>query len=283
MTTPKLPIQKPTHPSDLKGRSNGLLPKELVRPIKPTGQLHHIAARAWHALRSAAWKDGILLSLSQGYRTYAQQEALFKERYTTNVLPGRPTKNWQGKTWYQLPRTAMAAVPGTSNHGWALALDLAIDADGDEAFEWPVKSIDKKAVDWLLKNAKQYGWAWELQSEPWHLVYIAGDKVPQAVLDFEGGVAPVAPSVDKVEEGLAAARKHKLSIGSGGSKATQAEKDAVIWLQTLLNKHGFSLLVDGDFGKKTDSAVREFQRKNASTIGVIDGQVGPKTWAALVV
>jgi hypothetical protein len=276
-----LPIKKPIFPTDLKGRSNGLLPKELLRPIKPTGQMHHTAARAWHALRAAAWKDGILLSLSQGYRTYAQQEALFKQRYTTNVLAGRPTKTWQGKTWYQLPKTAMAAVPGTSNHGWALALDLAIDADGDEAFEWPVKSIDKKAVEWLLKNANRFGFAWELQSEPWHLVYVVGDAVPQAVLDFENGVVPPMPSVDKVEEGLEAAKKFKLKLGSGGSKATVEERNAVIWLQTLLNKHGASVLVDGDFGKKTDAAVRDFQRRNINAVGVADGQVGPKTWAAL--
>lgn len=183
-----LPIKKPIFPADLRGHLNGILSKKLLRAIKPTGQLHHTAARAWHAMRAAAWNDGILLSISQGYRTYAQQEALFKQRYTTNVLPGRPTKTWQGKKWYQLPRTAMAAVPGTSNHGWALALDLAIDADGDEAFEWPVKSLDKKAVDWLLKNADKYGWAWELKSEPWHLVYVAGDDVPQAVLKYEGAL-----------------------------------------------------------------------------------------------
>jgi hypothetical protein len=277
----KFPIKKPSVPSDLKGRSNGLLPKELVKPIKPTGQLHHIAARAWHAMRSAAWKDGILLSLSQGYRTYDQQVVLFKSRYTTDVLPGRPTKRWQGQVWYQRPKTAMAAVPGTSNHGWALALDLAIDADGDEAFEWPVKSIDKKAVDWLLKNADKYGFSWELQSEPWHLVYVAGDKLPQAVIDFEGGITPPAPLVDKVDEGLQAAKKMRLKLGSGGIKGPLAEKDAVIWLQLLLNKNGANLLVDGDFGKKTDEAVRDFQRRNINAVGVADGQVGPKTWAAL--
>lgn len=275
------PIKKPNMPSDMKGRSNGLLPKELIKPIKPTGQLHHIAARAWHAMRDAAWKSGILLSLSQGYRTYDQQVVLFRSRYTTDVLPGRPTKRWQGQVWYQRPKTAQAATPGTSNHGWALALDLAIDADGDEAFEWPVKSIDKKAVDWLLKNAQRYGWAWELQSEPWHLVYIAGDKLPQAVLDFEGGIVPAGPSLDAVAAGIEAAKGYKLKLGSGGSKATQGERDAVIWLQVFLNKSGANVLVDGDFGKKTDVAVRDFQRKNINKVGIADGMVGPKTWAAL--
>jgi len=189
MSNYKLKIKKPIRPSDLKGWENGKISKCLLSKIKPTGQLHHLAARSWHALRDAAWKDGILLSLSQGYRTYDQQVALFKSRYTTDVLPGRPTKRWQGQVWYQRPKTAMAAVPGTSNHGWALALDLAIDADGDEAFEWPVKSIDKKAIDWLLKNAETYGWAWEVKSEPWHLVYVAGDNLPQAVVAWEANNA----------------------------------------------------------------------------------------------
>lgn len=275
------PIKKPIVPTDLKGRSNGLLPNELLRPIKPTGQMHHIAARAWHAMRSAAWKDGILLSLSGGYRSYAAQESLFKQRYTTDVLAGRPTKTWQGKTWYQQPRTAIAAVPGTSNHGWGLALDLAIDADGDEAFEWPVKSLDKKAIEWLRKNADRFGFAWELQSEPWHLVYVAGESLPQAVLDFEGGVLIPGPSVDKVDEGLEAAKKYRLRLGAGGAKAPQAEREAVIWLQTLLNRRGANLLVDGDFGKKTDAAVRDFQRRHINAVGIADGLVGPKTWAAL--
>lgn len=276
----KFPIKKRRMPSDLKGRSNGMLPNEAMKPIKPTGQMHHLAARAWHAMRAAAWRDGILLSLSGSYRSYAGQESLFRKRYTTDVLQGRPTKRWQGKTWYQLPRTAMAAVPGTSNHGWGLALDLAIDADGDEAFEWPVKSLDTKAVSWLLNNADKFGFCWEVQSEPWHLTYYVGDAVPAAVLAFEGGAAP-APSVDKVDQALAAAKRYRLRLGSGGSKALQGERDAVIWMQTLLNKKGANLVVDGDFGKRTDAAVRDFQRRNISKVGVVDGLVGPKTWAAL--
>lgn len=37
--------------------------------------------------------------------------------------------------------------------------------------------------------------------------------------------------------------------------------------------------IDGDFGPKTDKAVREFQRNHGLTI---DGKVGPKTWAILL-
>ena len=55
--------------------------------------------------------------------------------------------------------------------------------------------------------------------------------------------------------------------------------EAVEDLQALLNaKYGFSLEIDGNFGRATEAAVKEFQQKNGLTA---DGVVGPKTWAAL--
>ena len=53
-------------------------------------------------------------------------------------------------------------------------------------------------------------------------------------------------------------------------------------LQGLLHARGFRKIVggiDGDFGKKTDNAVREFQRRS---IIEIDGVVGEKTWHRLI-
>lgn len=55
--------------------------------------------------------------------------------------------------------------------------------------------------------------------------------------------------------------------------------EAVEELQALLNaKFGFDLEIDGDFGRATETAVKEFQKKNGLTA---DGVVGKKTWAAL--
>lgn len=35
---------------------------------------------------------------------------------------------------------------------------------------------------WLAANATKFGFSWEvLPSEPWHLRYVAGDDVPEAV------------------------------------------------------------------------------------------------------
>ena len=50
-------------------------------------------------------------------------------------------------------------------------------------------------------------------------------------------------------------------------------------MQTYLAKHGSNLEIDGIFGKGTLSAVKTFQKKNHL---VVDGIVGPKTWAMLV-
>lgn len=63
----------------------------------------------------------------------------------------------------------------------------------------------------------------------------------------------------------------KLKKGSSG--------DAVTAMQQVLAERGYSLEVDGDFGKQTDRVVREFQSDRGLTV---DGVVGPITWAALL-
>jgi peptidoglycan hydrolase-like protein with peptidoglycan-binding domain len=51
-------------------------------------------------------------------------------------------------------------------------------------------------------------------------------------------------------------------------------------LQYLLRHHGHTIAVDGEFGPKTDAAVRSFQQKHNLAV---DGVVGPATWGALIV
>ena len=55
---------------------------------------------------------------------------------------------------------------------------------------------------------------------------------------------------------------------------------AVRTVQYLLRHRGHDIAADSQFGPKTDAAVRAFQ--GAAHL-VVDGIVGPRTWAALVV
>ena len=57
-----------------------------------------------------------------------------------------------------------------------------------------------------------------------------------------------------------------------------ASGEAVRRLQRLLSAAGFQVVPDGQFGARTEAAVRSFQRARGLTA---DGIVGPRTWAAL--
>jgi hypothetical protein len=59
-----------------------------------------------------------------------------------------------------------------------------------------------------------------------------------------------------------------------------SQGESVKYLQERLNKNGFHLKADGDFGPGTDAAVEQFQASHGLTA---DGVVGARTWDALLV
>ncbi len=69
-------------------------------------------------------------------------------------------------------KPGMTAKPGTSMHGWGIALDMGGDA----------ASASGTQYDWLVKNAGKYGWEnpdWakgSKQYEPWHWEYVPARK-----------------------------------------------------------------------------------------------------------
>jgi peptidoglycan hydrolase-like protein with peptidoglycan-binding domain len=60
--------------------------------------------------------------------------------------------------------------------------------------------------------------------------------------------------------------------------------DAVMALQVALRDlHGYDAVrIDGFFGRRTEAAVRDFQRRGAARLMPIDGLVGPVTWLHLL-
>ena len=177
----KLPVEKPALPRDLRGKVNGQLPANLLVPIEPSGVLHHAAADAWRCLRAIAGAEGLILSQIGDYRTYDRQVALFLDRMRTFPDAKREvqvTRKWDRKTWY-LHNGAPVAVPGTSNHGWGLAIDVGLRLPGPNGTVVSISAKPRRArrsgLAFLLAEAPSLGWSWELQSEPWHIRYVSGD------------------------------------------------------------------------------------------------------------
>jgi hypothetical protein len=173
----KLPVAKVTLPKDLAKATNGALDGSILVDV-PGGHLHHYAADAWLALVARAKMDKVSLkptSPVDTYRSRAVQELTFAKRYD-NIARKSVPKKYRGRLWWLKPGFAGAAVPGTSNHGWGLAIDIA--------------NVDQHKLEWLLKCAAAYGFSWEAQSEPWHIRYVAGDKVPAAVVAYIAAERP---------------------------------------------------------------------------------------------
>jgi hypothetical protein len=124
--------------------SNGRLPASHLAAI-PGGRLRKDAAAAWNAMSAESRRRfGVQLRPLGGmssYRTYAQQQ------YFWNL--------------YRSGRGNLAARPGTSNHGWGLAVDIA-------------SQQQRRIVD---RIGAKYGWAkrWsDAPSEWWHLRWRSG-------------------------------------------------------------------------------------------------------------
>lgn len=114
---------------------------------------HRLAPAASDALtnlnKAYRAKFGSSISVSDSYRTYAEQVAV-------KALKGN-----------------LAATPGTSNHGEGLAVDLG----------GGINSFGTSQHNWMLANAPAYGWvlpSWARQGgskpEPWHWEFVGGGK-----------------------------------------------------------------------------------------------------------
>jgi cell wall-associated NlpC family hydrolase len=128
------------------GYPNGLIPPSAMCPLGAAGHsLRCDAAAAYRAMSQAyAEAFGGPICITDSYRTYASQVNLY----------GR--------------KPALAAVPGTSNHGWGLAVDLC---GGIERFGTPQYA-------WMVANAGRFGYlhpTWadpgNGREEPWHWEY----------------------------------------------------------------------------------------------------------------
>jgi len=130
------------------GYGNGTIPASALCPLTgaPGQQLRADAARAYDRLSAAARSSrGAELCITDSYRDYAGQVDVFRRK------PG------------------LAAVPGTSNHGWGVAVDLC----------GGVQTFGTSAYAWMKANGPRFGWVHPSWAEPggsrpeaWHWEYV---------------------------------------------------------------------------------------------------------------
>lgn len=153
--------------------TNGNVPKALLAPLDGENYgdavLRLDAADSWNRARAEVKaKTGIVLTVRGWNRSLAEQERFFFERYSRQASGGGRFGDvrWYKGVRYVRTSGAPAAIPGTSNHGWGLAVDI----DDFGAYRTAGNARSRLANPILEKH----GWTDDEGSsigEPWHRVY----------------------------------------------------------------------------------------------------------------
>jgi peptidoglycan hydrolase-like protein with peptidoglycan-binding domain len=122
-----------TLPSTPRG-ANGRLADSVLSAVGDGKRMYTPAARAFGRMDDAATAAGHDLHVNSGYRTYAEQAALYQAY-----------RNGTGN---------LAAAPGRSTHGLGLSADIQV--------------TDPATLRWLRANAGKYGFVNDVPSEAWH-------------------------------------------------------------------------------------------------------------------
>jgi LAS superfamily LD-carboxypeptidase LdcB len=125
------------NPADLARYGNGKVPADALTSIGKGHRMWTPAARQFEQLSAAAARDGVTIGITDSYRTYESQVDLAER-----------------KGLYK--NGGLAAVPGTSDHGWGRSLDL---------------KLDSTALAWMRENGAAFGFKEDTPRESWHWTY----------------------------------------------------------------------------------------------------------------
>lgn len=130
------------------------------------------------AAREFREQTGQRVFVREAYRPLAVQIAIFLARYVVAVVGVL----WDGRRWRKLLGQATAAVPGTSIHGLALAVDIWSGID--------TSFTSTNHLVWVRVAAK-YGWknTGTAFGEPWHQEWSAS-RVTQTVAPAASLIRP---------------------------------------------------------------------------------------------
>ncbi|WP_419704921.1 D-alanyl-D-alanine carboxypeptidase family protein [Promicromonospora sp. NFX87] len=174
------------------GYANGRIPTDVLCPLEFASghMLRCDAAERLTALSELFEQEfGYPIPITDSYRSYEAQVTL------AGIKPH------------------LAAIPGTSNHGWGIAVDLGNPIAGGRSPEYV----------WLRLHGPDYGWdnpSWAQldgsKPEPWHFEFFAAGSIPNRAID-PSDVGTWVPSDDTTPR-YKPALDPKPSNGSGDNK-----------------------------------------------------------------
>lgn len=141
----------------------------------------------------------------------ARLNAAYVTEFGTDLCVGDTYRSYEEQASAKARKPGLAAAPGASNHGWALAADLCGGIQDDTSPQWA----------WMAQNAPAYGWNnpdWARADgrgphEPWHWEFAAAVKEKKAA-------AASAPSSGSTKAGAGNAGAGKAgSTKAGAGKA----------------------------------------------------------------
>lgn len=123
---------------------NGVFTSGNTDPI-PGGKLWPEAALTWNAMRVIAIRNGIGASefMPRG--------------------PNSSARTVAAQRWFWTHQPPPAAFPGTSNHGWGIAVDVRT----------------RRAAGWLMRNGHRFAWSHDegaRSGEWWHFRYVGASR-----------------------------------------------------------------------------------------------------------
>jgi LAS superfamily LD-carboxypeptidase LdcB len=186
----KYPYRKLVLPDALSQQINGKLSPKVLASVKTGGKMWKGASVSFNAMYDEAQKAGITLRNIGDYRSFDDQLAMFRDRYALVDQGRKPqvTRQFEGKTWFLKKGKSPSAAPDPtgkkgSNHGWGLAIDLAVEGKKGELVGL---GSANKAMAWMCANAPRFGFYLQSDNpkspefEAWHWQYVLGDVPPSA-------------------------------------------------------------------------------------------------------
>jgi len=139
----------------------------------PAGSDKALNGRLPDAMLCTLWDKKFRLRADAAV-SFAKLNVAYQQAFGKSICLDDAYRTLAGQYAAKATRGGFAAQPGTSMHGWGLAVDLC---GGSGVAGTPTYT-------WLRANAPRYGWdnpSWALPTgtgprEPWHWEFIEGER-----------------------------------------------------------------------------------------------------------